>query len=176
LPEEQFLTASMLRRHPALEVSTVGAAAVAHAAIERVHAAKHEFVLHFDVDVITGEEFPWTNFPGAGGLTWNEVRDALRVFAAQPNLAAMDVAGYNPDLDPDGQGAQKLIDLLADVLLTRLETGSNLAMSGEPAASKVAPGVAEPDASGNPSSEAAPPAETPGDPQDFAAPDSASSE
>ena len=128
LPEEQYLVTSLLRRHPALEVSTVGAAAAARAAIERVHAAKHEFVLHFDVDVITGEEFPWTNFPGAGGLTWNEVRDALRVFAAQPNLVAIEVAGYNPDLDPDGQGARKLIDLLADVLSTRLETGSSRSM------------------------------------------------
>ena len=114
--------ASPLRRHPALEVSTVGAAAAARLALERVHAAKHEFVLHFDVDVINGEEFPWTNFPGAGGLSLNEVRDALRVFASQPNLAAFVVAGYNPDLDADGQGARKLIDLLAEVLATRLET------------------------------------------------------
>ncbi len=48
-----------------------------------------EFVLHFDVDVINSDEFPWTNFPGSGGLSWNEVREALRVFAAQPNLVAV---------------------------------------------------------------------------------------
>jgi len=123
-PEEQYLTASPLRRHASLEVSTVGAAAAARLALERVHAAKHEFILHFDVDVINGEEFPWTNFPGAGGLSLNEARDALRVFAAQPNLAAFEVAGYNPDLDADGQGARKLIDLLADVLSARLEIAS----------------------------------------------------
>ena len=99
-------------------------------ALERVHAANHEFVLHFDVDMIHGEEFPWTNFPGTGGLSLNEVRDALRVFAAQPNLAAIDVAGYNPDLDPDGEGARTLIDLLADVLSTRLEAASSAARSG----------------------------------------------
>jgi arginase len=123
-PEEQYLLASPLRRHASLEVSTVGAAAAARLALERVHAAKHEFILHFDVDVINNEEFPWTNFPGAGGLSLNEVRDALRVFAAQPNLAAFVVAGYNPDLDADGQGARKLIDLLTDVLSTRLETST----------------------------------------------------
>ena len=70
------------------------------------------------------------NFPGAGGLSLNEVRDALRVFAGQPNLAAIQVAGYNPELDPDGQGARFLIDLLADVLATRIETGSNEAAAG----------------------------------------------
>ena len=125
-PEEQYLVASPLRRHPSLEVSTVGAGTAARSALERVHAAKHEFVLHFDVDVINGEEFRWTNFPGNNGLTLSEVRDALRVFASQPNLAAINVAGYNPELDPDGQGARVLIDLLADVLATRLDMGQSV--------------------------------------------------
>ena len=128
--EEQYLVASPLRRHASLEVSTIGAAAAARLALERVHAANHEFILHFDVDVINGEEFPWTNLPGAGGLSLNEVRDALRVFASQQNLAALVVAGYNPDLDTDGDGARKLIDLLADVLSTRLETTTAAAAAG----------------------------------------------
>ena len=121
-PEEQYLGCSPLRRHTAMEVSTLGAAAAANLALERVHAGKHEFVLHFDVDTISGEEFPWTNSPGSDGLSLNEVRDALRVFAGQANLAAINVAGYNPELDPDGKGAQVLLDLLVDVLATRLGT------------------------------------------------------
>jgi arginase len=129
-PEEEYLLASPLRRHPSQEVSTVGATAAAHLALERVHASNHEFVLHFDVDVINSDEFPWTNFPGAGGLTLNEARDALRVFASQPNLAAFVVAGYNPELDSDGVGARKLIDLLADVLSIRLESTAALAAKG----------------------------------------------
>jgi arginase len=123
-PEEQYLVASPLRRHPSKEVSTVGAAAAARLALERVHAAKSQFILHFDVDTINGDEFPWTNSAGKGGLGMNEVRDALRVFVSQPNLSAFEVAGYNPDLDADGEGARKLIDLLADVLSERLNTTS----------------------------------------------------
>jgi arginase len=134
--EELYLVSSQLRRHTAMEVSTVGAAAAAHLALERVHAAKHEFVLHFDVDTIAGEEFPWTNSPGSGGLSLNEVRDALRVFAGQPNLAAINVAGYNPELDPDGKGAQVLMELLVDVLATRLG-----AVPGEGAGSIVSEAV-----------------------------------
>ena len=121
-PEEQYLVSSPLRRHPSREVSAAGAATAARSALARVHAANHEFVLHFDVDVINSDEFPWTNFPGAGGLSLNEVRDALRVFVSQPNLAALVVGGYNPDLDADGQGVRKLVDLLTEVLSTRLET------------------------------------------------------
>ena len=62
-PEEQYLVSSPLRRHPALEVSTVGAAAAARLALERVHAAKHEFVLHFDVDVINERRVSLDEFP-----------------------------------------------------------------------------------------------------------------
>ena len=124
-PEEKYLVSSPLRRHPALEVSTLGAAAAARLALERVHAAKNEFVLHFDVDIISSREFPATNFPGEGGLGLNEVRDALRVFAAQPNLAAIVVAGYNPELDPDGEWGRRLVGLLVEVLAARLETASS---------------------------------------------------
>ena len=90
-----------------------------------MHGAKHEFVLHFDLDTIAGEEFPWTNSPGSGGLSLTEVRDALRVFASQANLAAINVAGYNPELDPNGKGVQVLIDLLVEALATRLKPGSS---------------------------------------------------
>jgi arginase len=155
-PEEQYLATSPLRRHPALEVTTVGPAAAARMVLERVHALNHEFVLHFDVDVINSDEFPWTNFPGAGGLSLNEVREALRVLVNQPNLAALVVAGYNPELDADGAGARKLIDLLADVLSARLEAATESAVGAAETASNSAPPAppvpeAEPAAPSSPS-------------------------
>ncbi len=112
----------------------MGAAAAAHSALERVHAPKNEFVLHFDVDTLSSREFGATDFPGEGGLSLNEVRDALRVFAVQPNLAAIVVAGYNPELDPNGEAARRLVDLLAEVLAARLETASGEAAGGASAA------------------------------------------
>jgi arginase len=136
-PEELYLVSSPLRRHPALEVSKLGPAAVAHSALEHVHAAKNEFVLHFDVDTISSREFGATDFPGEGGLSLNEVRDALRVFAVQPNLAAIVVAGYSPDLDPDGEAARRLIDLLVEVLGARLETGAGEATASVTSAAAV---------------------------------------
>ena len=129
-PEDQYLVSSPLRRHPASEVSAMGAAAAARASLERVHAANHEFVLHFDVDVISSQEFRATNFPGESGLSLNEVRDALRVFVVQPNLAAIVVAGYNPELDTDGEAARRLVDLLVEILAARLETGPSEAAAG----------------------------------------------
>jgi arginase len=125
--EEQYLVGSPLRRHPALEVSAVGAANAARIALERVHALNHEFVLHFDVDVISSQDFAATNDPAEGGLTWNEVREALSVFARQPNLAAVEVAAFNPELDRDGNAARKLVDLITEVLASRLVAEAPLA-------------------------------------------------
>jgi len=51
-----------------------------------------------------------------------EVRAALSEFAKHKNLLGLVVAQYNPDKDPDGSGAKKLVDLLVEALSARLET------------------------------------------------------
>ncbi len=117
--EEDALRDSPLRRYFADDVRTMGPAAAAQAAIERIHGSGHEFVLHLDVDVIA--EFQATDNPGAGGLRLEEVREALHVFAQQSQLAAIEVTAYNPAKDADGTGARMIVDLLADVLGKRLE-------------------------------------------------------
>ena len=52
--EEKLLATSPLRRYLARDVQRQGAAAAAHAAIDRIHGNGYQFVLHFDVDVIAG--------------------------------------------------------------------------------------------------------------------------
>jgi len=118
-PEEEVLARGLLRRYPAADVQRMGPVAAAEAAIERVHGNSHEFVLHFDVDVIA--DFQATNYPGMDGLGLDEVRAALEVFAKQPHLAAIEVCAYNPAKDTDGSGARLVVDLLAGILEKRLE-------------------------------------------------------
>ena len=129
-PEEAALKRSTLRFYPAAEVKRKGAASVAQEAVERIHGRGNEFILHFDVDVIA--DFPATNYPGSGGLSVEDVREALRVFARQKHLAAIEVTAYNPAKDPDGSGAKIIIDLLADALASRLKSLQS-GMSAEPA-------------------------------------------
>jgi arginase len=117
--EEQLLAKSPLRRFLAEDVRRMGAAAAARTAIDRIHANGYEFILHFDVDVIA--DFQATDYPGSDGLTLDEVREALGVFATQKHLAAIEVAAYNPAKDADGTGAKLIVDLLTDVLAKRLE-------------------------------------------------------
>jgi arginase len=117
--EGELLQRSTIRSYLAKDVKRSGAAAVAQTAVDRIRGNGYEFVLHFDVDVIA--DFQATNYPGSGGLTLDEVRDALMVFASQKHLAAMEVTAYNPTKDADGSGAKLIIDLLAEVFAARLD-------------------------------------------------------
>ncbi len=117
--EEQVLERSTLRRYLVKDVKRLGATAAAKAAVERIETNGYAFVLHLDVDVISG--FTATNYPSSGGLTLDEVRDALMVFAQQKHMAAFEVAAYNPTKDPDGSGAKQIVDLIAEALGARYE-------------------------------------------------------
>jgi arginase len=162
--EEQVLRSSPVRRYLADDVKRMGAAAAAQVAVERVHGKGYECILHFDVDVIA--DFQATNDPGTGGLSLDQVREALEVFAKQKHLAAIEVAGYNPLKDPDGKGAALVIDLLADALGKRLGALQTSVSESEvatvPAATTASPGPSS-DATAQPQGEPEPPPITPGE-------------
>jgi arginase len=146
--EQKVLDSTPLRRYLAADVVRLGPAAAASVAIERIHGVGNDFILHFDVDVIDG--FTATNYPGEGGLSLEQVREALLVFAKQKHMAAVEVCGYNPTKDPDGSAAKLVIDLLAGVLGERFgaltssapaaENASAATGASEPAVPAAAPG------------------------------------
>ncbi len=129
--EEELLIRAPLRSYLAVDVRRMGPAAAAQLAIERIHGGASEFVLHLDVDVIA--DFQATDYPGSGGLNLEDVRAAIEVFTRQKHLAAIEVTGYYPGKDSDGNGAQLIVDLLAHTLGARLT-----ALQGEAASSVVA--------------------------------------
>jgi len=139
--EEDVLNRTPLRRYLAADVQRMGAAAAAQTALDRIHMDGHEFVLHFDVDVIA--DFQATNNPGSGGLRLDEVREALEVFATKKHLAAIDVSAYNPAKDPDGTGAKLVVDLIAGALQKRLEALQEGAPVAAEAPAAPAPTVSE---------------------------------
>jgi arginase len=132
-PEQEFLSKSPMRHIDAADIQAKGAQKAAHEALAQVHADAREFVLHLDTDVIAQEEFPAVNVPGSGGLNFEAVRASLVEFAKHKNLLGLDVAQYNPDKDPDGSSAKKLIDLLVEALSARFEALT--APAAEPASS-----------------------------------------
>jgi arginase len=135
-PEQEFLANSPMRHILATDIQSVGAEKAASNAIGQLHADAREFMLHLDLDVIAQEEFPATNVPGSGGLSFAETQAALAEFAKHKNLLGLDIAQYNPEKDPDGSGAKKVIELLAEVLSARLTA---LTTPAAPAATEETP-------------------------------------
>ena len=131
-PEQEFLGKSPMRHIYAEDIRFKGAGKAANEALAQVHAEAREFVLHLDTDVIAEEDFPAVNMPGSGGMRFDDVRAAFVEFAKHKNLLGLDVAQYNPDKDPEGSGAKKLVALLVEALSARLEALT--APATEPAA------------------------------------------
>jgi len=118
-PEQEFLSRSPMRHVYAADIQLKGAAAAAQSALSQLHADAREFMLHLDLDVIAQEEFPAVNVADSGGLTYADVQASLTEFVKHKNLLGLDVAQYNPDKDPDGSGAKKVVDLLVEALSAR---------------------------------------------------------
>jgi hypothetical protein len=179
-PEQRWLVHSPLHRYLAVDLKKRGAAVAAQDALEAVHGSRREFVLLLDLDVVASEDFGATNYPGSGGLSLEEVRQALAVFSRQPNLAALVVAGYNPTRDAEGRAAKLVVDLLAGILAPRLQAPPAEATETATATAGAATTAETPvKVSGNAesSAEAAPaPPNAASEPPDVAAPESAAPE
>jgi arginase len=120
-PEKLALDRAPIRHYFAADIRRDGVNAAAESAIARMQGGQHEFVLHLDMDAISSDEFPAATYaaPG-GGLSLADIQKAMAIFAARPNMIALEVATYNPTLDPDGSATKVLVELLVGILTVRL--------------------------------------------------------
>ena len=139
--EQDFLTRSPMRHVYLADIESKGPDKSAQSALTLVHADTREFIVHLDTDVLDAAELPSVNVPGTAGLKFADARAILEQIAKHKNLLGLDIAQYNPDKDPDGSGAKKLVDLLVAALAARVE--SSEAPVAAPAAEAAAPATDE---------------------------------
>lgn len=142
--EQEILSRSPLRHVYGAGIQSKGSSSAAQNALAQWHAETREFLLHLDLDAIAQEEFSATNVPDSGGLSFADVQNSLNEFVKHKNLLGLDVAQYNPDKDPDGSAAKRVVELLAQAFAARLAalappsaTGADAA-SAEPSSSTTA--------------------------------------
>jgi arginase len=139
-PEKIALERSPIRRYLTEQIHHKGVVAAAEEASSRMQGGQHEFVLHFDVDAISSDDFRATNHAATGGLSLGEIQQALAFFAGRENMVAFEVAAFNPAFDHDGKAAKELIELIAGVLTVRLaalESPAQLATEANASAESV---------------------------------------
>jgi len=98
---------------PAAAAKKLGGRAAAALALDGVENEDGPILVHLDVDVVDPREMPAkdTLTPGEG-LSWPETSDLVTALLASPRVAALQICEYNPDLDPGGACARKLIELV----------------------------------------------------------------
>lgn len=72
--------------------------------------------LHLDLDVLDETALPAVSYPQPHGLDWDELEALARPLAAAPGLTGLSVADFNPERDPGGVHATRVVDLLATLL------------------------------------------------------------
>lgn len=74
------------------------------------------FWVHLDVDVLDDALMPAVDYRHPGGLTWEEATQILGGLLASDQARGLEITIFNPRLDPDGNIAQRLSDLIASSL------------------------------------------------------------
>lgn len=100
-----------LRRIDAVTVAADPAAAGQHAAAWLTGRGRRVW-LHLDLDVLDPESLPAVTYPQPGGLHWDHLAAVLEPLTRSPQLVGVSVADFRPDLDPTGDSAVSVVNLL----------------------------------------------------------------
>jgi arginase len=94
------------------EVRAIGLGAAVAQALDVVTSGTDGFWVHLDADVLDDTVMPAVDYRNAGGMSWAELGTTLSAALADVRCRGLDVAIFNPTLDPDGTIANDLAALL----------------------------------------------------------------
>jgi arginase len=93
-----------------VELVVRGPAEVAAQAAHDLAATAPAWWLHVDLDVLATADLGAVDYRQPGGLSWRQLGEMTEAALAVPGCAGWTVAIYNPDLDPDGGQAARIVD------------------------------------------------------------------
>ncbi len=74
------------------------------------------FWAHLDLDILDAGVMPAVDSPETDGLDFDELGDLLSDLVGDPKAVGVDITIYDPDLDPDGEHALSITDMLVKAL------------------------------------------------------------
>jgi arginase len=87
--------------------------------LKTIGADRRAWWLHTDLDVLSTDALPAVDYQQPGGLSW-EALEAITLQAIRtPNLCGWDITIYNPDFDPDGRWAARIVRYITRVIAHR---------------------------------------------------------
>ncbi|MEU6090814.1 arginase family protein [Streptomyces sp. NPDC047085] len=113
-------------RFTAQEVQQFGIAGLGERVIRRLERRELDRVwLHLDLDVLDERVLPAVDSPGRPGLDFAQLTELVSTLAGTGRVVGLDVAIYDPELDPDGAYAAPLVDCLASALTPLATLGAH---------------------------------------------------
>jgi arginase len=104
----------------AIDLDDMRGRGVKRATADALEVVAHEdlsgFWIHLDVDVLDDDLMPAVDYRNPAGLSWEELTLVVTSAVATRRAHGMDVAIFNPRLDPDGHLAERLVGFLVDCL------------------------------------------------------------
>jgi len=89
------------------------------AAVRHMASRVDQWWLHVDLDVLDPVEFGAQGLPGVpdepGGLTWAELTSMLTSAVVQGGCIGLSLAIYDPDQDPAGHDARRIVELVRNL-------------------------------------------------------------
>ena len=108
--EMTVITSSALQQH--------GATVAAARALQRLNEQRlSRFWIHLDVDVVDPEHLWAVDSPAPGGVTLPELSELISGLVGASESVGMQVSVFDPDLDPDGDQAARLVDALVSGII-----------------------------------------------------------
>ncbi|AJF67818.1 arginase family protein [Streptomyces vietnamensis] len=104
-------------RFTAREIQRIGVAELGERVVRRLEERGLDRVwLHLDLDVLDERVLPAVDSPGRPGLDFPQLSELVSTLTATGRVAGLDVAIYDPELDPDGAYAAPVVDCLTHAL------------------------------------------------------------
>jgi arginase len=114
------LSATAIERIPIDAFHAAGPAATASRTLARLdHRAVTRAWLHIDLDVLDQTVMPAVDSPGSPGLTYAELTSLTASLLRSGRIAGLDLAIYDPDLDPAGRYAPEIVAAIAAAFAPR---------------------------------------------------------
>ena len=111
--EIPFYEALPALRIPGPEIWQMGGAKAAEEVLTRLASGEDRFWVHCDLDVLDGSEMSAVDFPAPGGISLVQMKVFLARLAGAAGFTGLEVTNFNPDKDPEGEVARRVVDLLA---------------------------------------------------------------
>lgn len=92
-----------------------GPAPVAASAVSRLSDGG-DWWLHVDLDVLSSESLAAVDYEQPGGLDWATLTQLTQTALASDQCRGWTVTIYNPDLDPEGDGAKAIVSYIVGSL------------------------------------------------------------